>query len=136
MNKEIIYFYLGFPKSWTNFKESKKYEILLQNLKSIDVISEDLAKFIIYKNYDKANIKGIDFGKLFSQIIDDPTFLLDFELKDINIVYNIGTELANSKSFAGQILNQLINRAQQFNKKFYLTGASKTTLKKEYQLFL
>jgi len=134
---ELMYFYYGFPKSWAKVELTEvdlvKIENKLKFKNNILIINQNIEKIVKYllENF-YGEVQGFDFSELQSDILKNELNINDLNLKEYNVVYNIGTELANNKAYSGQILKSLYSRILKINKKLILSGVSSSELAKNY----
>jgi len=139
MNKkiELVYFYYGFPKSWAKIELTEidliKIENKLKFKNNILIINQDIEKIVkyLFENF-YGEVQGFDFSELQSDILKNEISINDLNLKEFNIIYNIGAELANNKAYSGQILKSLYSRVLKVDKKLILSGVSSSELERTY----
>jgi len=134
---ELVYFYYGFPKNWAKVQLTEvdlvKIENKLKFKNNLLVLNqgiEKVVKYLLENFYGK--VQGFDFSELQSNIINNEININELNLKEYNVVYNIGTELANNKAYSGQILKSLYSRVLKVNKKLILSGVSSSELERTY----
>jgi hypothetical protein len=149
MKKSLFYYYAGFPKVWgeQNYLENEnpmkieKIENFLSSLSKdkVYLITKNLPLLleIFFKRFPfLKEIRGYYFPDLFSAVIKNEIELYDIVFPNYVFFYGIGKEAAVNKEFAGQLLLNLIDKAQKQGSYVFLEGVTKSNIQNVYKIDL
>ena len=141
MNKQVILFYGGFPKS---FEEAPSInpanKVKLENLKKGVYLTKDstMSKLVNYFCDTEENvlskIRGFNFSVLFERLVKGEISLSDINIPKYLFIYSIGSETAVNKEYSGTILKYFIDKIKLQGSYLFLEGVPKITLNNRYKI--
>ena len=141
MNKQVILFYGGFPKSFEEaLPINPANKIKLETLKEGIYLTKDstMNKFVNYLCDTEENVlskvRGFNFSILFERLVKGEMSLSDINIPKYLFIYSIGSETAVNKEYSGTILNYFIDKVILQGSFLFLEGVPKLTLNNRYKI--